>query len=59
MSANRASCKQNQAELRVCRLLLTEHSLGDFTYKRERNPGRVIGLHVHKGLDEFALINAN
>src|SRR5579864_9645121 len=59
MNPNRPSGKQNQAKLRVRRLLLPEDRFRDFADQGQRRRGSVVALDVEKRFDQFALIDAN
>src|ERR1035437_3999725 len=49
--------KQNQPELRIRRFPLTQHRVRNFANQSETNGGRIVLLHIHERLDQFALID--
>src|SRR5579863_4697456 len=59
LRSNRPRRKQDQAELRLRRFPLAQNRVGDFADQRESDRGGIIALHVHEGLDQFALVDAN
>ncbi len=59
MRSNRAGREQNQAELRIGRLPLAQNRVRNFADQRESHRGRVVSLHIHERLNQFALIDAH
>src|SRR5216684_354445 len=57
--SNRAGCKQDQTELRVRYFSLPQNRIGNFADQSKTNRGRIVPLHIHERLDQFALIDAN
>ncbi len=59
MSPNGTRCQKDQAKVRVGRFPLSQHGVGNFANQSKGHGGRIILLHIHKGFDQLALIDAN
>src|SRR5579864_611939 len=57
--SNGTRSKQDQAELRIRRFPLTQNRIRNFADQRETDRRRIVLLHIHKRLDQFALIDAH
>src|ERR1700694_730055 len=59
MRSNCPRCKRGQPKRRVRRFPLTQNRVRNFADQRETDRGRIVPLHIHERLDQFALIDAN
>ena len=59
MHANRAGGQQNQPEHGVGCFPFSEDRVRNFADERQGDSGGVIAVHIHKGFDQLALVDAH